>query len=223
MSMLKGRAIGPRFDFEEEQRQVQEIVRKKNFFLHLAYTKEKQLILPFSRRSIGLVLDQLIDEHDPTLVIRCAQIDLRVDFSDRYPHKKIIRLIDERMETIHDVRRYLRLKTNTYGACVGLSPTEKRRERRRRQRQRQRQRHLQEEDNSALRSILKEHAFLREKSYQQQIVLDELKEKVEQLYALPGKIYDHLDQIASGFGAIQNRLGEIHLERPEGGLRYRGL
>ena len=116
---------------------------------------------------------------------------------------------------------------DTYGAGVGISPTEKRRERRRRQRQRQRQRHgnqhLQEEDNSALRSILKEHAFLREKSYQQQIALDELKEKIEQLYALPGKIYDHLDQIASGFGAIQNRLGEIHLERPEGGLRYRGL
>ncbi|CAF1549849.1 unnamed protein product, partial [Adineta ricciae] len=156
---------------------------------------------------IGLVLDQLIDEHDPTLVIRCAQIDLRVDFSDRYPHKKIIRIIDERMETIHDVRRYLRLKTK------------KRRERRRRQRQR----HLQEEDNSALRSILKEHVFLREKSYQQQIILDELKEKIEPLYALPGKIYDHLDQIASGFGAIQNRLGEIHLERPEGGLPYRGL
>ena len=116
---------------------------------------------------------------------------------------------------------------DTYGAGVGISPTEKRRERRRRQRQRQRQRHgnqhLQEEDNSALRSILKELAFLREKSYQQQIALDELKEKIEQLYALPGKIYDHLDQIASGFGAIQNRLGEIHLERPEGGLRYRGL
>ena len=82
---------------------------------------------------------------------------------------------------------------------------------------------LHQKDSSLLRCIVEEHAAFEEQICKQQMHINQLKDHIEKLRALPGKICAHLDQIASGFGAIQNRLGEAHLERPEGGLRYRGL
>ena len=71
--------------------------------------------------------------------------------------------------------------------------------------------------------LILQQAQFREQSLQQQLELAQLKEQIETFRALPGKIHDALDYAASGFGAVQNRLGEIHQQRPRGGLRYPGL
>jgi hypothetical protein len=42
-----------------------------------------------------MALQPFIDENDASLLIRCAEIDLRMDYTKCYPDKKIIRIIDE--------------------------------------------------------------------------------------------------------------------------------
>lgn len=66
------------------------------------------------------------------------------------------------------------------------------------------------------------HLF-REQIEQQQQEINKLKEQMKKLHNLPAKLNDALDLVASGCGAMQNRLGEIHQQRPNGGERYRGL
>ena len=51
--------------------------------------------MPFSRRPIGMGLQPLIEEHNPTLLVRCGPIDIRMDYGERHPNKKVIRIIDE--------------------------------------------------------------------------------------------------------------------------------
>ncbi|CAF3009494.1 unnamed protein product [Rotaria sp. Silwood2] len=74
-----------------------------------------------------------------------------------------------------------------------------------------------------LADLEKKINICRERIEQQQLEINQLKEHIGKLRAVPGKICDELDWVARGFGAIQNRLGEIHEEGPDGGLRYRGL
>ena len=76
---------------------------------------------------------------------------------------------------------------------------------------------------SMILSLLEVQATCRAQMKQQQAEIDRLREQVQRLQALPYELYDGLAWCASGFGAIQNRLGEFHQERPENGLRYRGL
>ncbi|CAF1511013.1 unnamed protein product [Adineta ricciae] len=78
-----------------KQREIQEIIRKKDFLLHIVFTKEKKFVLPFSRRPINFDWEALIDEHDASLIIRLSMIDLRVDYTPPRPNKKFIRIIDE--------------------------------------------------------------------------------------------------------------------------------
>jgi hypothetical protein len=63
----------------------------------------------------------------------------------------------------------------------------------------------------------------REEVHQQQLEMNRFKEEINRVATLPGKLYDGLDWIASGCGAMQNRLGEIHRLRPGEGERYPGL
>ena len=58
---------------------------------------------------------------------------------------------------------------------------------------------------------------------QQQNEINELKMQIKNVSALPVNLYDALDLVASGCGAMQNRLGEVHQQRPDGELRYDGL
>ncbi|CAF4131420.1 unnamed protein product, partial [Adineta steineri] len=44
--------------------------------------------MPFSRRSIDMPLQPFIDQHDPSLVIRCGLVDLRWDYSPIRANKK---------------------------------------------------------------------------------------------------------------------------------------
>ncbi|CAF1377974.1 unnamed protein product [Adineta ricciae] len=68
-----------------------ESVRRKIAALH----KQREFVLPFSRRPINFDWEALIDEHDASLIIRLAIIDLRVDYTPPRPNKKFIRIIDE--------------------------------------------------------------------------------------------------------------------------------
>jgi hypothetical protein len=63
----------------------------------------------------------------------------------------------------------------------------------------------------------------RKEVYQQQLEMNRFKVEISRVSALPGKLADGLDWIASGCGLMQNRLGEIHQLRPEDGERYSGL
>jgi hypothetical protein len=65
--------------------------------------------------------------------------------------------------------------------------------------------------------------LLRAQVHQQELEINRFKEEIDRAAALPGKLYDGLEWIASGCGAMQNRLGEIHQLRPGDGERYLGL
>jgi len=69
--------------------------------------------------------------------------------------------------------------------------------------------------------MMEHFAHLMKKIHRQQADINKLNEQVQQLRALPGQIYDSLDDVARGFGAIQNYLGEIHQQRQ--GKRYEGI
>ena len=51
--------------------------------------------MPFSRRPVGCELQPFIDAYNPTLLVRCGPLDIRMDYGDYHPNKKVIRIIDE--------------------------------------------------------------------------------------------------------------------------------
>jgi predicted nuclease with TOPRIM domain len=86
------------------------------------------------------------------------------------------------------------------------------------------QQHIRPQQECVLLQFLfEEQAKYRQEIEEQQVESNQLKEHIQQLRALRGKIYDGLDWFASGFGAIQNRFGEFHQDRPGDVLRYKGL
>lgn len=91
-------------------------------------------------------------------------------------------------------------------------------------RRRHQHHHHHHQDTTAQCVNIHDTIFLfREQVQQQQLEINKLKEQINKLYELPDKLYDALDLVASGCGAMQNRLGEIHQQHPGAGERYKGL
>ena len=116
----------------------------------------------------------------------------------------------------------LRSSTPESAASTGKKTGRRRRPRRCAESAQQRSRR-EPKQCSVILALLEVQATCRAHMKQQQAVIDQLREQVQRLQALPGKLYDGLDWFEGGFGAIQSHLGEFHQERPEGSLRYRGL
>ncbi|CAF1474343.1 unnamed protein product [Adineta steineri] len=88
MSSSNNESIRRIVDALKEERKIQEIILANDFLLKVVYTKDKKFVMPFSRRSIDMPLQPFIDQHDPSLVIRCGLVDLRWDYSPIRANKK---------------------------------------------------------------------------------------------------------------------------------------